>query len=234
MLCALSKNIENNRQKVLVSTSADVPPALFMEGGVAKGYVIEMLGALSDITGLEFEFTEMKVSSALTSLTHGSVDVVPCLIVTDDRKKTIDFSSSYDTGFLVIVHPKNSIFPTLDSLRDKKVAVSIGTAMERLVNKQNVEMSLDLDIHRYDDLNSAIQSLSSGKVDATIVSYDNSVAIKDDNLSSSILGVEFKCAFGFRKNREDDLLERINLGLNFLKRSGRINKIRSKWSYYSS
>ena len=235
MSCSFSSDsVNSSKQKVIVAASPSTPPALFTENGVVKGSVIDILHALSEVTGLEFEFRGMSMSSALTSLSHGSIDMVPGLIPTEERKKTIDFSEHYKWGFFVIVHSRENVFLGLNSLIGRRVATVIGSAEERFIDKKNEEMSLDLDIYRYDNSNIANQSLIAKKVDATIMSYDESIRIKDESLSSSVLDFRFEIAFGFRKNRDDDLIERINKGITTLKDNGKINKIRSKWYYYKA
>ena len=233
MSCSfLNDTVNNNKQKVIVAAFPAKHPALFIESGVLKGHLTEILPALGKITGLEFEFKEMNTSSALIALSKGLIDMVPCLMITEERKKNIDFSRYYEWGFFVIVYRRDDVFQDLNSLKGKRVAVEIGTAREAIIDEKNEEMDLNLDIHRYDSENTAIQSLKSGKVDATIMPYDEFVIVNNNNLASSILGVKFERAFGFRKDRGDDLLERINEGITTLKDSGKLDKMRSKWYYY--
>ena len=233
MSCSfLNDTVNNNKQKVIVAVFPSAPPALFMENGVLKGHLTEIFPVLGEVTGLEFEFKEMSRSSALIALSQGLIDMVPCLMPTEERRKTIDFSRYYEWGFTVIVYRRDDVFQDLNSLKGKRVAVEIGTERERIIDKKNEEMSLGLDIHRYEAGNMCLQSLRSGKVDAILMPYDEFVIINNNDLRSSILGLKFERAFGFRKNRGDDLIERINEGITTLKDNGKIDKMRSKWYYY--
>ena len=227
-------SVNNSKQKVIVGAFLDNPPALFTENGVTKGHMTEILPALGEIAGLEFELREMSKPSALTALSRGLVDMVPCLIITEERKKIMDFSRHYEWGFLVIVYRKGNIFPDLNSLVGKRVASVTGSAEERLIDEKNEEMSLDLDIHRYERESIVIQSLRSGKVDAVLMPYDEFVTINDNDLAASVLEFRYEAAFGFGKNRNDDLIERINKGITILKDNGKLDKIRSKWYHYKA
>ena len=235
MSCSfLNDSVNNSKRKVIVGVSANKPPKIFVENGIIKGHVIDVLDELSKVTGLEFEFKEMSISSSLTALSSGLVDVVPCLIVTEERKKTIDFSYPYDRGFLVMVHPHDKPVASFDTLKGKKIAVEIGSAMEKWIDEKNKDMLLDLSVHRYDDLRTVIQSLIARKVDCTILPYDFAVGIQDNSLSSSIFGGEIKHAFGFKKDRDDDLIEVINSGIEILDKSARLGKLMCKWAYYNA
>ncbi len=233
MSCSFSNDtVNNNKQKVIVAALPDNPPQLFVETGVLKGHLTEILPALGEVTGLEFEFKEMNISSALTALSQGLIDMVPSLIVTEERKKNVDLSRYYEWGFLIIVYNKGNVFQDLNSLKGRRVAVTIGSADEKIIDESNASMDLDLDIYRYDTKSICLQSLRSGKVDATIMAYDRFVIMNNNDLSSSILDFQFERAFGFRKNRGDDLIKRINEGITTLKDSGKLDKMRSKWYYY--
>ena len=240
MSCSFSNDsVNNSKQKVIVGISPDLPPKVFMKNGTVKGYVIDLLDALSDVTALEFELREMSFPSLITSVSYGLIDIATCLVVTEERKKNIDFSEVYDwgAGFIIVSHDDHC-FKDLESLKGGSASVELGTVTEKFVDDKNLEMSLNLSISRYDSLSLVVESVKSGRVDAAIINYENSLAATNNHLIFSMLGGENKFAFGFRKDRGDDLLEKINTGIRFLKDNSefpgeechRLYKIRNRWS----
>ncbi len=229
-LILASCNFLNDEKSIVIGVSSDQPPEVFMENGVMKGYVVDLIEALGDVGGFKFEIRDMNTSSLLNSLSGGMTDIIPCLVITKERKKNIDFSEIYDwdRGF-VIVHDKGNVLPDLASLKGKKVAVPLATAMERFIEEKNLEMSLNLNIYRYDSINITLESLKSKKVDAVIIAHANASAAIDNDLSFSEIGGNIEVAFGFKKGRKDGLPEKINSAIKSLKKSGELYKLRSKW-----
>ena len=81
----------------------------------------------------------MSFDNVLSSLQSGKADLaISGISVTDERKKTFDFSYPYyETQNAIIVRKdQESTYSSLDAFKGKKVAVQKGTIEEGLAKKQ--------------------------------------------------------------------------------------------------
>ncbi len=232
MSCSFSndKQMFSNSNKVIVGVCSDIPPKVFSKNGLIKGYAIDLIDAISDVSHLEFEIRDMSFPAIMTGLANGSIDMTPTLVMTEERKKTIDFSVPYDwdSGYIIVFN-NDHFFADLPSLKGRKVAAEVGTAMEKFIDKKNKEMNLNLDINRCSSMNVSIELVKARKVDAMIFPRSSFVGLVDHGLMFSIIEGSIEIAFGFRKNRDDNLSERISLTVQYLKENGELYRIRDRW-----
>ena len=98
-----------------------------------------MAQAIADELGVKLEVTTMSFDNVLSSLQSGKADLaISGISVTDERKKTFDFSYPYyETQNAIIVRKdQESTYSSLDAFKGKKVAVQKGTIEEGLAKKQ--------------------------------------------------------------------------------------------------
>lgn len=82
--------------------------------------------AIADELGVKLEVTTMSFDNVLSSLQAGKADIaISGISVTDERKKTFDFSDPYyETQNAIIVRKdQESTYSSLDAFKGKKVAV---------------------------------------------------------------------------------------------------------------
>lgn len=94
---------------VRYSSFADAPPYMFRsEAGQISGMAIDMLGIVSERTGLQFEPEVHSTStSGMNKLLSGHIDILPAAVQTPERRAIMAFSRPYGTGLAVIVTRKN-------------------------------------------------------------------------------------------------------------------------------
>ena len=103
------------------------------------GSDIKLAQAIADELGVKLEVTTMSFDNVLSSLQAGKADIaISGISVTDERKKTFDFSDPYyETQNAIIVRKdQESTYSSLDAFKGKKVAVQKGTIEEGLAKKQ--------------------------------------------------------------------------------------------------
>lgn len=162
------ESIKENK-KLVVAVSPDYPPFEFKTLVDGKDQVvgsdIKLAQAIANELGVKLEVTTMSFDNVLSSLQSGKADLaISGISVTDERKKTFDFSDPYyETQNAIIVRKgQESTYSSLDALKGKKVAVQKGTIEEGLAKKQ----LKDSTVISLTAMGEAINEVKSGQVDA--------------------------------------------------------------------
>ena len=172
-------SIKENK-KLVVAVSPDYAPFEFKTLVDGKDQVvgsdIKLAQAIADELGVKLEVTTMSFDNVLSSLQSGKADLaISGISVTDERKKTFDFSYPYyETQNAIIVRKdQESTYSSLDAFKGKKVAVQKGTIEEGLAKKQ----LKDSTVVSLTAMGEAINEVKSGQVDLALAS----VALKVDD-----------------------------------------------------
>ena len=90
--------------KLVMGTNAEFPPYEFIEDNQVIGIDADMMQAIADKLGMELKIENMEFDSIIGAVQSGKIDVgVAGMTVTEDRKKSVDFSDTYYTGRQVII-----------------------------------------------------------------------------------------------------------------------------------
>ncbi|TQM61992.1 ABC transporter substrate-binding protein [Humibacillus xanthopallidus] len=144
-------------------TLTDAPPNVFLKDGRFTGFDNDLLTAVAVKLGLKVEFVGTEFSSLLAQVKTGKFDVGSSSIsITEARKKTVDFTNTYDFGFLGLDVPQGSSITSFDQLPGKRVVVVQGTVQDDYATREN------LNPVRVPDYNAALNQLRSGTADAWI------------------------------------------------------------------
>lgn len=223
--------------KLMVGTSGLFGPFTYYDkdGKTLIGYDIDLIKELQKILGFEIDGSIQAMSySALTaSVGQGKLDMAAAaLCVTDERKKTMDFSNTYcDSGQKVMVNKdKNSGIKSVSDLKGKMVAVEKGTASHAYATKNLPDASIQV----HDTITTAYASLEQGKVDAVIQDAPGCAFYIKTTLGTKLktVGDEFNqgqspYAIAFKKGFQ--YTRQFNKALEKLKTNGTLNKIYKKW-----
>lgn len=164
--------------KIVVATSPDYAPFEFQTLVDGKNQVVgadmDLAKAIADELGVKLEISTMSFDNVLTSLQTGKSDIaISGLAVTDERKKSFDFSDSYyDTKISLLVRKADlDKYATLTSFDGVKVAAQKGSIPENMVKDQLPKANLI----SLTNMGEAINELKNGQVEA--VNLDEPVAL---------------------------------------------------------
>lgn len=172
--------------------------------GKYSGLEISLAEKIAAYLGVEVEFTPVTAATRTELLDSGDIDcVLATFTITDDRKKSWDFSTPYFTDHVSVLVENSSNIKTLADLKGKTVGVSSGsTSAKSLVsamidngiisgtnfNKDTFDPALwteGVSFKQYDDYPTISTALSAGEVNAFCV--DKSIlAIYHTNTRSYI------------------------------------------------
>ena len=220
--------------KLIMATNATFPPYEYHDGDKIVGIDAEIAKAVADKLGLELVIEDVAFDSIIAGVQAGKYDIgCAGMTVTEDRLKSVNFSTSYATGIQSIIVKEGSEIKTIDDLvKGKyKVGVQSGTTGDiYMSDAENGGVGEDR-IDRYNNGNDAVVALLAGKIDAICIDNEPAKAFVAANKGLKILETPFteeKYAIAISKDNEE-LLTAINKALEELTADGTIGKIIEKY-----
>ena len=176
--------------------------------GEYTGMEIEIAKKIADYLGVNVEFTAVTAATRTELLDSGDIDcVLATFTITDERKKSWDFTTPYFTDHVSVLVENASNIKTLADLKDKTVGVSSGSTsarslVEAMISNKVIEgtgfsketfdaatWADGVSFKQYDDYPTISTALSAGEVDAFCV--DKSILAIYNTDSRSYISDEF-------------------------------------------
>lgn len=200
--------------------------------GKNPGIEIEMLREIAKHEGFKYNLKIMSFNATLTALEAGQIDAsMGGMSVTDERKAKIDFSKSYYTDGVVMAVPENSKITKLSQLKGKTVDVKSGTSSAIYAN--SVKDKYGFKVMYFNTSNTMWNDVMNGNAAATfddgpVLQYGIRNGIKLKIVTKEINSTPV--AMGVKKGQNQELLNKLNDGITWLKETGRMQKIIDKYT----
>ena len=134
------------KTKVLtVGTDATFKPFEYKKDGKFEGFDIDLIQAVAKELGADkVEYVDTEFKGLIPGLLAKKYDViVSAMYITDERKKTIDFSESYFPGGLsIMIKNENNNIKGISDLKGKKVSVQVGTKSAKYLEEKYPDVTL--------------------------------------------------------------------------------------------
>jgi polar amino acid transport system substrate-binding protein len=199
---------------IRVGTLGDAPPNIYQENGQYTGFDNELLKAISAKVGLTPEFVGTDFSALLGQVANRTYDVGSSAIAaTEERKKNVDFSDSYDFEFMSILTKEGTGVDQQATLNGKRVGVIQATVGDNWLTK-DVPGAQAVRFPSYD---AGIAALKNTGVEAFILDFTIAKKYAADNAADKFkvtqtIKTEIPHGFAVRKGN-DELRNKINDGL---------------------
>lgn len=217
--------------KLVVGSDTTFPPMESMNGTVAEGFDVDLMGAIAQKLGLQMDFkTEIFDTLIPTLKAGGKFDVIASsMTITDERKKEIDFSDPYIDSNQSIAVMKSANIKDRAGLAGKKIGVQSGTTGEAWA-KENLT---DSTLVPFDTTTKAFSSLQADNVAAVVNDLPVSAYIvKSDSAQAMAIIEEIPTGeqYGFAVAKTNPgLLAAVNQALTDLKADGTYQQIYDTW-----
>lgn len=216
--------------EIRVASVGDIKPYTFTDAkGEFTGFDVELFKDVADRVGIDkVVFTGQDFSSLLAAVANKQYDVgVAAIGITEDRKKTVDFSDGYLAGYLTILSTEGSSVKSEDDLDGKRLGVVQGTLQENYA----VKNFPDTELVRFPDNNSAISALNTGTVEAHFLDYESAKAYIEQFGLVSVTDIpSFDAPAGFAVAKGNtELVEALNEGLAEAMEDGTWKELYEKW-----
>ena len=171
--------------------------------GEYKGLEDSLAEMIAEHLGVDVEFTTVTAATRGELLDSGDIDaVLATFTITEERKKTWDFSTPYYTDYVSVLVEDSTGIKGLADLKDKVVGVSSGSTSARALVKAMIDegvldgANFDADtwkdgisFRQYDDYPAISTALSAGEVQGFCV--DKSILAIYKTEGRSYIDAEF-------------------------------------------
>ncbi|MRH44264.1 transporter substrate-binding domain-containing protein [Aquibacillus halophilus] len=156
-----------------VGTDAAFAPFEYMETGEIVGFDVDLLAAVMEEAGYDYELENVGWDPLFASLQAEDIDLgISAITINDDRKESYDFSVPYFESTHMIVFNEGAGITSAADLEGIKIGVQNGTTGEDAAEKVVGENSSN--ISKYDTTALAFVAMANGDVEAVVT--DNVVA----------------------------------------------------------
>lgn len=245
--CAVLASCGGKKQDQLVmATNASFPPYEYKDGDSFAGIDIEIAGKIADKLGMTLEIKDVEFGSIIGGVQSGKYDMgMAGMTVTEDRLKSVNFSTTYATGIQSVIVQANSGYTSIDdffnldadgnrtSVKDGvKIGVQQDTTGDIYASDTVENFGFGEDnVIRYKTGNEAVMALSSGKITAVIIDNEPAKSYVASNSGLTILdGAYTSEDYAICIAKENtELLDKINKALEELIADGTVKSIVDKY-----
>lgn len=219
-----------------VGSEASYEPFSFKnEMGTVVGFEVDLLNAIGEVAQFNVNFVDTSRSQVVDTLNSGRFDIwASALSVSPERLETMSMSEPYldfARELYVLDKPENASLQSASDFAGKKIAVNEGSssaiefAQKITGNKENVVLARSF----YLSVTSTIQGKSDATLgDSRILQY---YQLKHPEIKARMVDVgesKKQIAFAVKKDNQE-MLDKINQGLNTIKQNGTYDKLVEKW-----
>lgn len=172
--------LSNKQKKLIASTSTlnisnetDWAPIDFSISGQPKGYSIDMLTLIAQMTGLTFEYTNgFTWSELIREFEEQNIDMLQPVFNTDENKQRGIFSKAFvDIPFAIITQANNASISHINQLDGKELAIPQGWSIINTLKRHFPKVN----IVKYPSNKAMLEAVSKGEVFAGL---DNELILR--------------------------------------------------------
>ncbi|MDO4371266.1 MAG: transporter substrate-binding domain-containing protein [Clostridia bacterium] len=236
IVCILVFSFAAMAETLKMGTNAAFQPYEYYddESGAIIGIDAEVAALICEKLGYELEIVDMAFDSLIPALTSGKVDFVMAgMTVTEERKQSVDFSTSYAQGVQVVIVPEGSDITSIDDLTAEgashKVGVQQGTTGDLYATWDIADAGLG-SVEPYANGPDAVLALTSGKVDCVMIDNEPAKNLVAANEGLKILETPYTVEdYAIAVAKGSELTEKINAALEELIADGSVQAVIEKY-----
>ncbi len=116
------------KDKLIMCTNATFPPYEYYDGEDIIGIDAEIAQKIADKLDMELVIEDMEFNSIISYVnSNENAFGMAGMTVTEDRKKSVDFTTSYAKGIQSVIVAEDSDIKTIEDLAGKKIGVQLTT-----------------------------------------------------------------------------------------------------------
>jgi len=212
-----------------IATDTTFAPFEFQnEAGDYVGIDIDILAAIAEDQGFEYELNPVGFSAAVAALESNQADaVIAGMSITEERQQKYDFSAPYyDSGVVMAISAADETTKSYQDLAGKKVAVKTGT--EGATFAESIKGTYGFELVYFDESPLMYEDVKTGNTVACFEDYPvMGYGISQGNGLKMVTDMERGSSYGFAvmKGKNTELLDMFNKGLENIKASGKYQEI---------
>lgn len=203
-----------------------------LDTGQAEGWDYDALAEICRRLNCRPVFKEIAWDGMIAAVAAGQFDMAADgITITEERKKTVDFSDGYiKVDQRLVVRVEEDRFTTIEEFKngDYKLATQKGTTNY----DEGVKLVGEARVIAFDDFGSAVQAVISKDADAVIIddtAGQGYVGVNADKLKllDGIVSAGQELGFIFPKG--SDLVGPVNAALRSMREDGTLQRLQEKW-----
>ena len=219
-------------KKYVINTDTTFAPFEFEnDKGEMVGIDLDILKAIAEDQGFEYEVIPVGFSAAVTALEAGECDgVIAGMSITDERAAKYDFSEPYYDSGVGMAVLQGSDITTYDQLKGQNVAAKIGT--EGCTFAESIAEQYGFEVTQFESSSDMYQAVLGGEAvacfeDYPVIGYEISRGLGLTLPTPMEKGSSY--GFATLKGANPELVEMFNKGLENIKADGTYDKILSTY-----
>ena len=219
-------------KKYVINTDTTFAPFEFEnDKGEMVGIDLDILKAIAEDQGFEYEVIPVGFSAAVTALEAGECDgVIAGMSITDKRVAKYDFSEPYYDSGVGMAVLQGSDITTYDQLKGQNVAAKIGT--EGCTFAESIADQYGFEVTQFESSSDMYQAVLGGEAvacfeDYPVIGYEISRGLGLTLPAPMEKGSSY--GFATLKGANPELVEMFNKGLENIKAHGTYDKILSTY-----
>ena len=211
-----------------VGTNAEFPPFEYVDdNGEPDGFDVALIKAIGEKLGVSVEVENMEFDSLVSSIGNKIDVAIAGMTVTDERKNSVDFSTSYYDAVQYVIVPEGSEIATFDDLAGKAIGVQLGTTGDFIASDDVDGAS----VSQYNKAVDAVNDLINGRVDCVIIDKNPALVFESKFAGQvkAIDGAQFNFEvedYAIALPKGDVMLaDQVNQALDELKADGTFDKL---------
>ena len=217
---------------VYVATNPEYPPfeSVADDGETIVGYEVDLLNAIVEKAGFEYQFESMQFASVVSSVQANPNTIgLSGISITPARQLEVNFSSPYINAGVAVIVKADSGIATMDDLNGKVIGAQLGTTSdmkaEEIVGADNVA--------RYNTFLESVMDLQGNKIDAVFVDRPVGIEILANLNDPSLIMLDIEIVsdyYGIAVNKNNtELLQKINDAIAALQKEGFFDELDMKY-----
>lgn len=218
-------------KKIRIATEGAYPPFNYKSAdGKLGGFDVDIAKALCAQMKVECEIIAQDWDGIIPGLVKKKYDaIVASMSITDERKKTVDFSEKYYSNHLRILAKKGSGIKGVDDLNTKAVGAQRSTVASQWLEDK---LSKKVKVKLYDTQTAAYSDLLAGRLTAIVSdvypAFDWLKKQKDYEFVGQKIEINDLIGIAVRKDSAE-LKEAFSAAIKSLRDSGEYKKINEKY-----
>ncbi|GLW62406.1 basic amino acid ABC transporter substrate-binding protein [Actinomadura rubrobrunea] len=220
--------------KLTTCTSLPYPPFQFPQNGKVVGFDVDLIDKVAQKLGVTQEIVDVKfdIIKSGAALNSGRCDVAAAgMTITEERKKNLDFSTSYFPEAIALMTAKGKGVTTLEQVKSQNLRLGVQTGTTSLDEAKKA----GLKPKEFDDAGKQLLALQSGQIDIILQDLPvvndwlkkPDVAAKFERTAEFETGMQY--GFAVRKGGNPELLKVINDTISESIKDGSWRQLYVKW-----
>lgn len=214
---------QRKNDEIIMVTEAGFAPYEFYENGEIVGVDVEIAKEIAKKLNKKLVIKDVDFNSIINELKSGKADFAAAGIsINEERKKQVDFTIEYTVSNQVVIVRSDSDIKNIDDIKDKKIAVQLGTVADSYLTKRYTNAT----INRFKKFLVAAEEVKNKKSDCLVMDLLPAQELVKSNPELKILdGILFQDKYGMAvKLGNKELLEEINEVLEELIKNKKIEE----------